>query len=282
MDAFAVAREKCIQCGIEELLTTENYDDFTRWTKGLDSSIQPPRRPFRELCEDVYSLIDIGHVKAWFLRPWFKRVWTVQEYCLAKEPIFRCGDKSVSARKVRFAWMVLELAPAEVKTADTPMPSGPLPQGPGVEINAKRLEHMKASTAWLDRLKLIRTVQFLSPITSLSNARVRKQSFDKGAGRGLPFFEILKMFARGSMRKATNPRDWIYGLMALPNDLVKLGVVPDYRLSCETIFTQFTRRVVHTGNLEILRHSQYPEKLQYEFSILGAGLEPRSTDDVRL
>ena len=61
------------------------------------------------------------------------------------------------------------------------------------------------------------------------------------------------------------PKDWIYGLLALPNDVKKLGIVPDYRLSNETVYSRFTRKAIENRNLEILRYSTYPKSYRSNY-----------------
>lgn len=95
-------------------------------------------------------------------------------------------------------------------------------------------------------------------MTSLSSTRRKKQLHSAGKGEGLELFKILKMFAKG-MRSSTDPRDWIYGLLAMPNDLDSLDIVPDYTVSYETVSSKFTRNTIKNGNLDILRYSQFPK-----------------------
>jgi hypothetical protein len=265
MDGFALAGEKCFGDGVDKLLVRDRLRDFVKWTKGQEADLQPPRRPFRELCEEIVPLLDAQQLKAWFLRPWFHRVWVVQEYCLAKEPVYICGDKFVSSEKVKCAWVSWNISPIELRVAGTPKWTGTFPQGLSKEAQQKREEILKADAAWMARLKLLQELHDLNPLSPLTIARARKQMSDKGTGRGYSFLEVLKTFGTGSRRKASNPRDWIYGLMAMPSDLDKLNVTPDYGLTCESVFTRFTRSVVKAGNLEILRFSQYPKSFDSKF-----------------
>ena len=81
---------------------------------------------------------------------------------------------------------------------------------------------------------------------------------DDGSGPGSSLFEVLKSLME-SYRECKEPKDWIYGLLALPNDVKKLGIVPDYGLSTETVYSRFTRKAIENGNLDILRYSIYPK-----------------------
>jgi len=81
---------------------------------------------------------------------------------------------------------------------------------------------------------------------------------DDGSDPGSSLFEVLKSLME-SYRECKEPKDWIYGLLALPNDVKELGIVPDYGLSTETVYSRFTRKAIENGNLEILRYSTYPK-----------------------
>jgi hypothetical protein len=87
---------------------------------------------------------------------------------------------------------------------------------------------------------------------------------DDGSGPGSSLFEVLKSLMEGR-RACVQPKDWIYGLLALPNDVEKLGIVPDYSLSTEIIYSQFVRKAIENGNLEILRYSTYPKTYESNY-----------------
>lgn len=45
---------------------------------------------------------------AWHQRPWFTRVWVVQEYSLAQAAIFNCGDRGITAEQALRARQVFD------------------------------------------------------------------------------------------------------------------------------------------------------------------------------
>lgn len=251
MDGFVLAGEKAAACEVEELLTKENWPKFFQWTSGQELDDGSHRRPFADLCSEVHHLLEAQPLKAWFLRSWFHRVWIVQEYCLARDVIFLCGGKSASADHVKLAWTVWQFG-AESKV---PKPEGMFPMG--VENIQQQLDFARGWQAWMDHLKLLQELQSLNPITPLANTRKKKQSYGQGKSQGFKHFELLKMFSKGQ-RQSTDARDWIYGLIALPNDMDKLRVVPDYSLPYDVVFAKYTRIIIKNGDLEILRYSQPP------------------------
>ncbi|KAH8656082.1 heterokaryon incompatibility protein-domain-containing protein [Tricladium varicosporioides] len=68
------------------------------------------------------------------------------------------------------------------------------------------------------------------------------------------------VFVCGEKREATNPRDRIYGMLALANDKDKLKIIPDYENSTvEEIYTSTTRAIIEAGDLDMLRLVQFPK-----------------------
>ena len=266
MDALANAGRKGRECGIETLLTRENFLRLNRWTGGVDQNDLPRRRPFLDLCQEVIPPINIDSFKAWFSRLWFHRVWTVQEFALAATPSFVCGDKSVLVEDVKYAWIVYGKSPPSMRVGG-PSPvltEEPIPMTPTPENLARRRDLMTRQNKWHARLMSLHELMFMDPLTPLTNIRKRRQMLDDGSGPGSSLFEVLKSLME-SRRECAKPKDWIYGLLALPNDVKKLNIVPDYGLSTKTIYSQFTRKAIENGNLEILRYSIYPKSYRSNY-----------------
>jgi len=268
MDAFAFAARKSRECGIEELLTRENFMRFNRWTAGTDQDDLPRRRPFSELCAEVIPLIKVETVKAFFARPWFHRVWTVQEFTLATaSPRFICGDKAVLADDVKYAWIVYGKSSPILRLGE-PMPEDPLVSSDSLDPRPEALARKRILLArqreWYERVLRLRALGDMDPLTPLTNIRKRAQMYDEGTGPGSSLFIVLTSLVK-SARACTDPKDWIYGLLAFPNDAEKLSLVVEYGLSSEVVYTQFTRKTIENGNLEILRFSRYPKSVQTNY-----------------
>lgn len=77
-----------------------------RW-KDLWASIQPS---LRKSHADLKKLQKQG-LEILLERPWFRRVWILQEVAFAKAAIISCGTKSVSARLFGLAPLLLEVVP---------------------------------------------------------------------------------------------------------------------------------------------------------------------------
>jgi hypothetical protein len=133
MDNLAVAAQKCKDCGMEGTFTWATFDQWQKWTIGLESDARLFRRPFRDLSKELLPLVDVRAMTAWFLRPWFHRVWTVQEFCLAKESILICGDKSIPVDDVRMIWTSWTNCPPDLRIPSHIRSTGPFITEPTAE-----------------------------------------------------------------------------------------------------------------------------------------------------
>jgi len=166
MDALANAGRKGRECGIETLLNRENFLRLNRWTGGVDQNDLPRRRPFLDLCQEVIPPINIDSFKAWFSRPWFHRVWTVQEFALAATPSFVCGDKSVPVDDVKYAWIVYAKSPPSMRGVG-PSPvltEEPMPMTPTPERLARQRDLLRLRKEWYARLMSLNELMFMDPL----------------------------------------------------------------------------------------------------------------------
>ncbi|KAF2633821.1 hypothetical protein BU25DRAFT_328964, partial [Macroventuria anomochaeta] len=59
----------------------------------LDPSLEPHIVSHRM---DVSSVQLRSYLIRFFASPWWFRVWTVQEYCLASDVVFQCGNRTIT------------------------------------------------------------------------------------------------------------------------------------------------------------------------------------------
>lgn len=138
---------------------------------------------------------DWVHVEDFFRRPWFQRVWIVQEVNLAKKAHIFCGSKGISWGAVTTAtfWMVQNQV--EVQTGR-----------PGLDV----VHHVQ------------------------NTCRARDDSL----------FHLMHSFGN---HEATDPRDYIFGVLGLANDVKGWdGGLPaelriDYERSAGDVFVESTR-----------------------------------------
>ena len=267
MDNLAIAAQKCKDSGMEGTFNRVTLDQWHKWTIGLESDTLPFRRPFRDLSKELLTLVDVRALTAWFLRPWFHRVWTVQEFCLAKESILICGDKSIPADDVNMIWIAWTNCPPDLRIPSHIRSTRPLVTEPTAENLQKGKEALAQATADQQRLNEVRRLVFLNPLQALTVIRKQRQKFEKSEGQGHSLFGLLKELKNDVSRTCTDKRDWIYGLTALTNDVEQLNIAPDYSPSCDVIsvYCQFARKMLAGGNFEVLRYSRYPKSFKSNF-----------------
>ena len=144
-----------------------------------------------------------------FKRPYWGRLWIIQEVLLARNPVVCCGAASCS-------WDFIQLILLMLNERAT------------VRLSATAREAL------------------LYPSTDLARtlARLYDQRFE---GRKMSLIDCL---ALGRQRKATDPRDRIYGMLNL---VEAADIVPDYTISADTLYRAVARRIIEQDkNLDVL------------------------------
>jgi hypothetical protein len=160
----------------------------------------------REIMSLMYAVCEFAY------KPWFRRVWTVQEFFLARKSTFHCGVHTVDGA-------VLEQTLYHLAKHNKFCCAVSIPFGLQIALN-----NFFLSTQALRTLRVVR----------------------------MSFLDCVSGFR---FRKATNPRDKIYGLMGLGVGEGTNLVRPDYTLPVERVFEDFVTTFLHrTGNLDILSH----------------------------
>jgi hypothetical protein len=195
---------------------------------------------------DQNKLLPMAGIKRLFGRPWWGRVWVLQEIALPEQAEFVCGTKRISRRRFSAAynayyglWEVLAQQ----------------------SRRGRRLTnyHMDVLLTPSHRPKLM-----------LSAWRIYKFSV-------FPLVALLRATSVGSVQllgpegyqhlESTNPRDKIFALLGLARDrkdLERRGVLPDYVKPKEQVFASVTAALLQQGHISILsfcRASEVPTGL---------------------
>jgi hypothetical protein len=156
----------------------------------------------------------------WDKRPWFGRVWVIQEFCVgAAEPVFVCGEKRVPANFVRNVRLL---------------------QGLGLDGG--------------DGIALLQAFNLNDPTPAFFRARGQRQR-----GTNLPLLEILRQIYVSHEAQAKYAGDRVIGLLGLATDVDQLGVQPDCSKTAVQVLTDVARAMVQHGQLFILGYSQFPK-----------------------
>jgi len=220
----------------EGILTNRSFD--------INSSI-----PSRAEREEVWLALS-----RLFSRPWFSRVWILQEYTLgpyrrgenpeqiADQMVFCCGkDRSKNLVEVAAHTLYHKLVQAR---------------------NAKSI----SKDFWREKLLRISGIQSL-----LVNYRRRRHFQQEDYPNR---YQLLPMIMTARLAESTDPRDKIYSLLGLademfngtPVDIVPNALIVDYQVSVERVYASFVRSVVQaTKRLDILGlctpHERTPDGL---------------------
>lgn len=187
-------------------------------------------------------------------RPYFRRLWIVQELALASVPTVLCGTKAVAWAHIHNASMRLRIHQAEVRL---------MCEHYDVEfgestVQAYNLRHNGCPNCNRAR----KPDQDLKLTHKLSWHRQMRKSGQS------PTFLYLCLLNRDA--ECSNPRDKIYALWNLALEASSLGLQPDYSLSTRAVYISFAKAYIEaTRSLDMictpqshcLPHSHWSETL---------------------
>ncbi|KAM0328623.1 hypothetical protein ACHAQA_005034 [Verticillium albo-atrum] len=166
-------------------------------------------------------------------RPWFHRVWVVQEAALCPDTVFQCGLKTVPFDLVSPAYEVFDASMIRL--------TGKIPDG--------------------ETLKIMHAAQNRSSGPIVGSRRRSQRYRVGGDGYGDELFHLLRRFFVGRGTEATHSRDRIYGLLGLAADAKSLGIVADYiDDDPRPSFVATAKALIRAGRVEVLSYSQFPKE----------------------
>ena len=193
-------------------LITALFQFFTRFDNGSISNTEPPHTsdnaddPFRSHGLDK-AIVCQGFVD-FCCRPWFRRVWTMQEFYLAtEEPAWYWGSTGVSNTTLK------RDIPLLMKTS--------WEWYRGTKVEAWLPKHIETMTG--------RPVtQFSAEIIRISDLIARRNKTH--------VFDLPRRLYRSLSAQATDPRDLVYGLREIFDPVFRRVFVPDYFMKLELIY----------------------------------------------
>ncbi|KAH6673488.1 heterokaryon incompatibility protein [Halenospora varia] len=230
MDVWQEVGQEIADWGLESYYTKERFSQLGEIVALVNSSDEKTIS-FHKICKSAAKKFDIKAMAAWYRREWFSRVWIIQEFCLGARTVFICGEKRVHIDLVRYARQVWDFS----------------------------------ARYWKDEKRGQEETQCLVEVQadatqSLFVARSRRRKFECNSGTGDSLFQLLQKNHIGVKKGATNPRDRIYGILALSNDMAKLDIRVDYKNSTtEQIYTSTALAIIQAGDLDLLRLVQFPK-----------------------
>ena len=160
----------------------------------------------------------IDYVSGFFLQPWWLRVWTVQEFALAKRVRFMCGSRV--------------LLDSTLIAFDKNLARHGHTCCIGHKLDIAGISSRKSIISGMNRLESLVTI--------------REQ---------LGTRHFLGIIAAFRNRESTDPRDRIYGMLGLAEESFMRRIPPDYTLSVEEVFERAAVAFIEQSKgLEILSH----------------------------
>lgn len=243
MDAWQDVGQKARDIGIESYMKPQRYHLMSAIVRNEDPTDEATMHFQNLLAHSVDVFAPIMRelaLKTWFERPYFSRVWIIQEFCLCADTVFVCGTKTVAVELVKLAMTTLQMA---IST---------MPQG--------RFAKLQPPDMPLERLGDISE----ESISRLFSCRSRCQN-----RIGDELHILLRRMFVGHDTRATEHRDRVFALLGLASDAAKLGIQIDYGSAegtTERVLTQAARAIIErTGRIDILSYSQFPKLPQLTY-----------------
>ncbi|CZR68730.1 uncharacterized protein PAC_18629 [Phialocephala subalpina] len=208
----------------------------------LDGLDAPPDKPFDE--KEMLFAADLREqlspANSWhadlitsllrmFKRAYWSRIWIVQELASASDLIFVCGKATASDNALYDALRLLRN----------------FAQYQNLKWNAMVKEtHFKRPTG-----VSLMSINTGGPINMLKFRR---------APHAAPLIHIMRTFRFFS---STDPRDKVFALLGISRDSEILGLRADYNKTCEQVYTDAARRLIHAGYMDILGLVQFPKNI---------------------
>ena len=162
-----------------------------------------------------------------FRRPWFGRIWVVQEVVVASDPVFICGNRALRwGTLVYVATRLFQHAIAHLlgHNPDDPLTALSAPEG-------------------------------VNRLPAVAEARAMKQEHESESFQDT----LIGMYSY----HATDPRDKIYALLGIATDTEDVMLNPDYEASVEEVYARTARYLLQRDASIVILHKAgtgYPRK----------------------
>jgi hypothetical protein len=164
-----------------------------------------------------------------FRRAYWSRIWVVQELASASNLIFVCGNDTASDNSLYDALRLLR--------------------------NFTQYQNLKWN-------RMVQETHFVKPsdvsLTAINTGRPINLLKFRRAAHPAPLIHLIRAFRFFS---STDPKDKVFALLGISRDAEVLGLRADYNMTCEQVYTDTARRLIHAGYLDILGIVQFPKNV---------------------
>ncbi|CAH0030156.1 unnamed protein product [Clonostachys rhizophaga] len=235
MDRFEKLGRGILNMGMQEAVFSSPLWDFNTLKQVLADKPQ----------DSILPLLDIfwklqGAFTDLTLREWWSRIWTLQEFVVAKDVVFQCGKKLQNLD-------VFEIAVVSVMKFFFFMKLS--------VFQTWREKRMQPDNYSYERGRGLMRVQITERFT-IRRGYVDTQDHSRHS-MGYLLETLYVTWINGGELKATDPRDKIYALLGLAWDSDSLGIIPDYKKSIQDIYTEVVGKVIAKHDLSLLLNCKY-------------------------
>ncbi|KAJ9610622.1 hypothetical protein H2200_005399 [Cladophialophora chaetospira] len=242
-------------------MLAKDYEDATpnRNSSGLASDVER----IALLKATSAKKLDVRAAVKILNKPWFDRVWIIQEFLVAQRATFHCGRSIIEGGDLSTAYVALyELGFASWNRILTGGPG--LSGQPGLAEIVDTMNQGCVETVMMIRAasgKNTKTETSRSPQAPATTNPAKKLESFTGAWRlSLPEM-VFQASVRGS--KAVNPRDMIYPFLGLAADASLYGIQPNYAASVQEVYTNAAMAFLSNGKARILALCHQPKNMSH-------------------
>jgi hypothetical protein len=235
MHAWRNVGEEAEAFGMMNYYTTNEFPTLSRIMNNVNPN-DPETIKFNAICHRATLRFTLEFLEAmieWHKRPWFTRIWVVQEFSLTNKATFVCGHQRISAEQALLASNVFGCCARNM---------------------VERVDD-KNKPALLNALHILRN----DPAQAFLAIRQQRKQFVAGLKPGNTLGQVLRNLHVDNHLQATEPCDFIWGIQGLVEDAKQ--PTPDYKIKdqIELIYTGTAKAIIEKEGLDILALSQFPK-----------------------
>jgi hypothetical protein len=168
-------------------------------------------------------------------RPYWQRLWILQEFALGKDVQLLCGPSTISYEELLSALFWYS----------------------GAELSAEQ-------RALCAEVILCFSSDAVTFVQSVFTCRERYRKRDNY--KEMILFRImvtcLTLEYDNNHPQCSDPRDRVFSMMSLAHDAKDFDKFPDYTKSCEDIYEEAARQFLRQGHIEVLAYCQFPRAIR--------------------
>ena len=232
-------RDKMIELG---RLPSSSSEEYSSLEKDINDNLNDT---YVTAMMDIPNVVDlVTGCQALSLRPYWNRVWIIQEFVVSSKLQIRCGTQTIPFEHFHGCLLFLPFLTINI-----------IQRLHSYIVSVMETQDVTELAGQF--MKLCNTM-INQQANSISGMRLRSGYIDE-ADQGMNLIRLLAKVHIGVPSCATDDRDRIFGLLGMARDAAQLGIVPDYSeiTSYIDVYTFAARKIIEAGNIDMLSFSQH-------------------------